>query len=42
MINVAEDIVKIMKYDKSHNFKVVVEPNVINCLCSPCIIISIP
>ena len=27
MINVAEDIVKIMKYDKSHNFKVVVEPN---------------
>lgn len=27
MINVAEDIGKIMKYDKSHNFKVVVEPN---------------
>lgn len=27
MINVVEDIVKIMKYDKSHNFKVVVEPN---------------
>lgn len=27
MINVVEDIVKIMKYDKLHNFKVVVEPN---------------
>ena len=27
MINVAEDIAKIMKYDKSHNVKVVVEPN---------------
>lgn len=27
MINVVEDIVKIMKYDKSHNFKVVIEPN---------------
>lgn len=25
MINVVEDIVKIMKYDKSHNFKVVVD-----------------
>lgn len=27
MINVAEDIAKIMKYDKSHNVKVVIEPN---------------
>ena len=27
MINVIEDIAKIMKYDKSHNVKVVVEPN---------------
>ena len=27
MINVVEDIAKIMKYDKSHNVKVVVEPN---------------
>ena len=27
MINVIEDIAKIMKYDKSHNIKVVVEPN---------------
>lgn len=27
MINVVEDIVKIMKFDKSHNVKVVVEPN---------------
>lgn len=27
MINVIEDITKIMKYDKSHNVKVVVEPN---------------
>ena len=27
MINVVEDIAKVMKYDKSHNVKVVVEPN---------------
>lgn len=27
MINVIEDIAKIMKYDKSHNVKVVVEAN---------------
>ena len=27
MINVIEDIVKIMKYDKSHNVKVVVKQN---------------
>ena len=27
MINIIEDIVKIMKYEKSHNVKVVVEPN---------------
>ena len=27
MINIIEDIAKIMKYDKSHNVKVVVEPN---------------
>nr|DAZ45203.1 MAG TPA: hypothetical protein [Caudoviricetes sp.] len=27
MINVIEDIAKIMKYDKSHNVKVVVKPN---------------
>lgn len=27
MINVAEDIAKIMKHDTSHNVKVVVEPN---------------
>lgn len=27
MINVAEDITKIMKYDKSHNVEVVVNPN---------------
>lgn len=27
MINVVEDIAKIMKYDKSHNVKVVVEPS---------------
>ena len=27
MINVAEDIAKIMKYDKSHNVEVVVNPN---------------
>lgn len=27
MINVVEDIAKILKYDKSHNVKVVVEPN---------------
>lgn len=27
MINVVEDIAKVMKYNKSHNVKVVVEPN---------------
>jgi hypothetical protein len=27
MINVVEDIVKIVKYDKSHNVEVVVNPN---------------
>ena len=27
MINVVEDIAKVVKYDKSHNVKVVVEPN---------------
>ena len=27
MINIIEDIAKIMKYDKSHNVKVVVEPH---------------
>ena len=27
MINIIEDIAKIMKYDKSNNVKVVVEPN---------------
>lgn len=27
MINVVEDIAKIMKYDKSHNVKVLIEPN---------------
>ena len=27
MINIVEDIAKIMKYDKSHNVKVVVKPN---------------
>ena len=27
MINVVEDIAKIVKYDKTHNFKVVVESN---------------
>ena len=27
MINIIEDIAKIMKYDKSHNVKVAVEPN---------------
>ena len=27
MINIVEDIVKIMKYDKSHNVKVVVKQN---------------
>ena len=27
MINVVEDIAKVMKYDKYHNVKVVVKPN---------------
>ena len=34
MINVIEDMTKIMKYDKSHNVKVVVDPNSITILLS--------
>ena len=34
MINIIEDIAKVVKYDKRHNVKVVVEPNSITILLS--------